>query len=133
MAGDHVRIVNEDRPDVHCHEKGEVEVLLDGEEVREDVVGEGLEVPVDRVECVSGEGSGYNPSVVWLVDVLVDEWVVFPPVDPVDAVVGEKKEPEESHLNPNEGKRKQCESMHVQWDRKEEPSPAVFVNVVIQL
>ena len=100
MAGDHVRIVNEDRPDVHPHEEGEMEVLLYGEEVGENVIREGLEVPVEWVERVGGEGGGYDPFVVWLVNVLVDAGVVFPPVNPVDAVIGEHEEPgiQISHL-----------------------------------
>ena len=94
VAGDHVRVVNEHRPDVDRDEEDEMEVFLDGEEVGKDVVWQGLEIPVDWVECVGGKRCGYNPFVVWLVDVFVDAGVVFPTVDPVDAVIGEHKEPE---------------------------------------
>lgn len=93
VTGDHIRVVNEHRPDVHPHEEGEVEMLLDGEEVRKDVVREGLEVPVNWMERVGGEGSGYDPFVVWLVNVLVDEGVVFQSVYPVNAVIGEHEKP----------------------------------------
>jgi len=85
--------VNEHRPNVHTDEEGEVEMFLDGEEVGEDMVGEGLEVPVEWVESVCGEGGGHDPLVVRLVDVLVDTWVVFPSVNPVNAVISEDKEP----------------------------------------
>jgi len=93
MASDHIRIVNEDRPNVHADEKGEVEVFLNGEDVGEDVVGERLEVTVDGVESICGEGGGYDPFVVWLVDVLVDKGVMFQPVNPVNAVIGADEEP----------------------------------------
>jgi len=93
MSGDHIRIVNEHRPDVDSHEEGEVEVFLDGEEVGEDVVGEGLEVSVNGVEGIGGKGSGYDPFVVGLVHVLVDGWVVFPSVNPVNAVIRKHEEP----------------------------------------
>ena len=56
MTGDHIRIVNEHRPDVHPDEESEVEMFLNGEEVGEDVVGERLKVTVDWVEGVRGEG-----------------------------------------------------------------------------
>ena len=93
VAGDHIRIVNENRPYVHADEECEVEVFLNGEDVGKDVVGERLEVTVDWVESVGGEGGGNDPLVVWLVDVLVDEGVVFQSVDPVDAVIGAEEEP----------------------------------------
>ena len=100
MAGDHIRIVNEHRPDVHPHEERKMEVLLNGEEVGEDVVGEGLEVPIEWVECVGCEGGRYDPFVMWLVEVLVDPGVVLPSVNPVNAVVGEQEEPK----SPNDEK-----------------------------
>ena len=96
MSSDHIRIVDENRPDVHAYEQDQVEVFLDGEEVGEDVVGEGLEVAVYWVEGVGSEGGRDDPFVVGLVDVLVDEWVVLPPVNPVNAVIREHKEPDGS-------------------------------------
>ena len=45
------------------------------------------------MEGVCGEGGGYDPLVVWLVDVLVDTWVVLQSMDPVNAVIGEEEEP----------------------------------------
>lgn len=103
VTGDHIRIVNEHRPDVHADEEDEMEVFLYREEVGEDVVGERLEVPVEWVKSVRGEGGGDDPLVVWFVDVFVDEWVVFQSVDPVNAVIGEDKEPNnqvsESEMN----------------------------------
>ena len=93
MTGDHIRIVNKHRPNVYTDEEGQMEMLLDREEVGEDVVREGLEVTVDWVESICGEGGGNDPLVVWLVDVLVDERVVFQSVNPVDAVISEQEEP----------------------------------------
>ena len=40
MTGDHVRVVDKHRPNIHAHEECKVEVFLDREEVREDMVGE---------------------------------------------------------------------------------------------
>lgn len=87
-------------------------MFLHGEDVGEDMVGEGLEVSVNRVECVGGEGGGDDPFVVGLVDVFVYEWVVFPSVDPVYAVIRKHQE---------------------RWDRQEKPHPSMFINTVIQL
>ena len=98
MTGDHIRIVNEHRPDIDADEEREVEMFLDGEEIGEDMVGERLEITVDWVESVRGEGGRYDPFVMGFVDVFVDEWVVLPSVDPVNAVVGEEQEPNHLHL-----------------------------------
>ena len=96
MASDHVRIVNEHRPDVNPHEEGEVEVFLDREEIGKNVVGKRLEVAIEWMERVGCERGGYNPFVVWLMNVLVDAGVVLPSVNPVNAVIGEHEEPRES-------------------------------------
>ena len=58
------------------------------------MVWEGLEVTVDWVESVCGEGSGHDPLVVWLVDVLVDKRMMFQSVNPVNAVIGADEEPD---------------------------------------
>jgi len=94
VTGDHIRIVDEHRPNVHGNEQSKMKMFLNGEDVGEDVVGERLEVAVEWVESVCGEGGGYDPLVVWLVDVFVEERVVFPSMNPVDAVISEEKEPE---------------------------------------
>lgn len=93
VTGNHIRVVNEHRPNVHGDKKGEVEVFLDREDVGEDVIGEGLEVAVDWVESVCGEGCGYDPPVVWFVNVLVDQRVVFPSMNPINAVISANEEP----------------------------------------
>ena len=94
VAGDHIRIVNKHGPNVHTDKECEVEVFLNGEDVGEDMVGERLEVTVDWMESVCGEGGGYDPFVMWLVDVLVDKGVMLQPVDPVYAVIGADEEPD---------------------------------------
>ena len=99
--------MNEHGPDVDSHEEGEVEMFLNGEEVGEDVVGKGLEVSVEWVEGVGGKGGGYDPFVVGLVYVLVDGWVVFPSVDPVNAVVRKHEEPKGRNLNSARNGRRQ--------------------------
>ena len=93
MAGDHIRIVNEYRPHVYADEEREMEMFLDREEVGKDMVGDGLEVPVNWMESVCGERGGDDPLMVWFVDVLVYGWVVFQSMNPVNAVIGEQEEP----------------------------------------
>ena len=113
MTGDHIRIMNEDRPDVYTNEEGEMEMFLNGEEVGKNVIGEGLEVTVDWMESVCGEGSGDNPLMVWLVNILVDAWVVFQSVNPVNAVIGKDEEPK-SIIRVQ--KRSEQFEKHVRWD-----------------
>ena len=60
------------------------------------MVRERLEVTVDWMESVCGEGGGNDPLVVWLMDVLVNAWVVFQSMNPVDAVISEDEEPRNS-------------------------------------
>lgn len=58
-----------------------------------------LKKPVDGVEGVAGEGCGYLPDVVRLVNVSVDAGVMKPAVDPVDCEVSEEQEGENTHRN----------------------------------
>ena len=58
MSGDHVRVVNEDGPAVDDHEEAEVQLTVEGEEVDEEVVRDGLGVSIERVERVRREGGG---------------------------------------------------------------------------
>ena len=57
VAGDHVRVVDENRPKVHEEEQAEVELAVEGEHEDEQVVGHGLEVAVEWVESMRREGS----------------------------------------------------------------------------
>ena len=50
VSGDHVRVVDENRPKVHEEEQAEVELAVEGEHEDEQVVGHGLEVAVEWVE-----------------------------------------------------------------------------------
>ena len=127
MTGDHVRIMDEHRPDVHPHEEGKMEVLLDGEEVGEDVVGEGLEVSVDWVERIGGEGGGYDPFVVWFVNMLVDEGVVFPSVNPVNAVIGEQEEPKSRiHARTRRENAKECTHIGIERMNQIQPCSSIL-------
>ena len=56
VTGDHVRVVDEDGPEVDAEEQAEVELAVEGEHEDEEVVGYGLEVAVKRVESMRGEG-----------------------------------------------------------------------------
>lgn len=56
MAGDHVRVVDEDRPEVDKEEQAEIEPAVEGEDENEKVVWHGLEVAIEWVEGVRGVG-----------------------------------------------------------------------------
>jgi len=80
-------------PELHKHEEAKVGELLEGEDEDEDVVGEGLEPAIKRVEGEGGEGGGNEPGVVGLVDVLVKEGnFVLEAVNPINRGVGEAEE-----------------------------------------
>ncbi|KAM3073416.1 hypothetical protein ACMFMF_006622 [Clarireedia jacksonii] len=85
-------VVDEDGPDLYEGEEAQVGEFLKGEDEGEDVVGERLQEAVDGVECDGGVGSGHNPFVVRLMEGLVDERMVQPPVDEVDPKIGEDEE-----------------------------------------
>ena len=57
VAGNHVRVVDENRPEVHKEEQAEVELAVEREDKDEEVVRHGLEVSVERMECMRREGS----------------------------------------------------------------------------
>lgn len=78
-------VVDQDCPDVDKDEKGDRGKLGQREEEWENVVWKTLSIAIERVESVRGKGSGHDPLVVWLVDVLVDAGMVKSTVDPVDA------------------------------------------------
>ena len=52
VAGDHVRVVDQDRPEVHRDEQPEVQHAVEGEYEDEEMVRDRLEVAVERVERV---------------------------------------------------------------------------------
>ena len=89
-----VSVVDGNGPDVDGNVEQQVGELVHGEEEHVDVVGGALQEAVNGVEGMGGEGRGHLPDVVGLVDVLVDEAVVQPAVDPVDQAVREQDEGE---------------------------------------
>lgn len=86
-----IAVVDRDSPDVDHDVEPEVEQLVHREAEDVDVVGDGLEEAVDRVEGVAGEWRRDLPGVVRLVQ-RVDEPVMQKAVDPVDDAVGEQDE-----------------------------------------
>lgn len=56
MTSDHVRVVDEDSPDVDENEHGEIEVSLHGEKEDEGVIGRSLRASVKRMEGMRREG-----------------------------------------------------------------------------
>jgi len=67
-----------------------------------DVVWNALRITIKRMECMARIGSWHNPLVMWLVEVLVDEWVMKAPVDQVDEAICEcNKERELEEVVPH--------------------------------
>lgn len=110
MTGDHVRIMNEDAPEVDRNKKCEVQVPLNREKEDEQVVRERLSEAIDRVERMGCEWRRYchrvsvndeqrtesertYPLMMRLMQSLVDKRYMEPAVYPIDAEVGEQQEP----------------------------------------
>lgn len=91
-------IVDQNGPNIDKHKERNISQLLKREQEREGVVGDGLSKSIKRVEGMRGKRRGHDPFVVRLVQALVDERVMQPAVDPVDAEVGEHDE--EGELQP---------------------------------
>lgn len=85
-------IVDEDGLEVDEDEEEDVDLFFYGEEEGENVVWQILEIIVDGMESVVGEGSGYNLFVVSFVKVFVDVRVVQVVVNLVDVEVVEDDE-----------------------------------------
>lgn len=56
VSADHVAIVDENCPQLNKDEETEIEVFVQGKDVDEDVVGQGLSVSIHRVESESSPG-----------------------------------------------------------------------------
>lgn len=92
MTGDHVRVMNKDTPEVHKHKKTEIKPSVQREEEDEQMIRHRLQVTIEGMKCVGGEGSWNEPLVMWLVDILVDQWMVQGAMYPINAVVSEDQE-----------------------------------------
>jgi hypothetical protein len=84
--------MNHDSPDVDEDKERNVGKLLQRQNEWEDVVWNGLRKSIKGMEGMRSEGRWHDPLVVWLVEVLVDPWMVKTPVDPVDEEVCEEEE-----------------------------------------
>jgi len=106
--------VNGGGPDVHGNEQSEVEQLVHGENERIDVVRRRLRETINWVERVRSERRAHEPTVVGLVNGTVQDRVVQPAVNPVDAEIRKEKE---------------------EWDGDENPRPTPWVifDLVIKL
>lgn len=92
VADNHVRVVNANGPQIDKDKEAEIGHAMQGEEVGENMVGQGLRVTVEWVESVRSPRGGNDPSMVWLVNVLVHGWPVLDAVYPVDGKVGKPEE-----------------------------------------
>lgn len=92
IVGKILAVVDHDGPEVHEDKKRNISHLLKGENEGEHMVGDRLSEAIKRMEGMARKRGGHDPLVVSLVKMLVDEWVVKPSMDPVDAEVGKDKE-----------------------------------------
>ena len=90
-VGHVLAVVDQDGPEVHEDEQGDVRQLLQREQEGERVLRDGLREAVEPVEGVRGVGGRHDPPVVRLVQRLVDEPVVQAAVDPVDEEVSKEQ------------------------------------------
>lgn len=98
VVGDVLPIVNQDGPEIDKQERSDEKKLVHREEHRVYMVRKRLREPIQRVEGVARVRAGHDPSVMRLVETLVDNRMVQTPVDPVDQKIGEHDE--EGHLHP---------------------------------
>lgn len=95
---DEFAVVNEDRPHVDEDEQTNISHLLKWEDEWEDVVWDTLRKSIKRVESVGRKWCRHNPLMMWLMQRLIDKWVVQTAVNEVDEEVGEEEE--ERKLEP---------------------------------
>jgi len=88
-------IVNQNRPHINEDEEKHIRELLQREQERKHVVRDALTKPINRVERVGSVRRRHDPFVVRLVQVLVNQGMVQPAVDPVDEQVREQDEERE--------------------------------------
>jgi len=74
MIGDHIGVVDENRPTVHKYEEAKVEVALEGEQEDVEMVGDRLGKAIHEVECMGSVGRRNDPFMMRLVEMLVQEW-----------------------------------------------------------
>lgn len=85
-------VVDQNRPHIDEDEQSDISDLLEREDEWEDVVWDRLRKAVKWVESVRRKRCRHNPLVVWLMQLLVNGWVVKTAVDPIDEEVGEDEE-----------------------------------------
>jgi len=111
MIGDHVRVVDEDCPEVDEDEEDEVEVALEREDEDEEVIWDGLGIPIHRVEGMRSERCRNDPLVMRFMESPIEERQMEPSMDPVNAIVGKQQ---------------------IKWYAEEEVRPAIFVRSIVQ-
>mgnify|MGYP002213055848 CR=1 FL=1 len=82
LGGD--TIMNEDCPDVDKDEHAKVHVRIHGHNEDEGVVWQALHPSVNGMKCMRRKWCRRQPSVVWLMDALVEYWMVQRSVYKVD-------------------------------------------------
>ena len=95
---DEFSVVDKDGPHIDENKESNVRHLLEGEDEWEDVVWDGLSEAVEWVESMRRKWSRHNPLMMWLMERLIDQWVVQAAVNEVDEKVGEEEE--EGELKP---------------------------------
>lgn len=91
-VGDVLAIMDEDCPQIDEDEEGDVSKLLEWEDKWKDVIGKGLRKAVQGMKGMRGKGRRHDPSMMWLVQTLVDGRKVETTMDPIYEEVGKKDE-----------------------------------------
>lgn len=79
-------------PKVNKSEHEEIQVLVHGNHKDIQVVGKRLEEAIKGIESMRSKGSRNNPFVMELVKMLVDQRMVHPTMEPVDATISKEQE-----------------------------------------
>jgi hypothetical protein len=85
-------IMDQYSPNVDEDEEKHVCELLQREDKREHVIWDRLREPVYWVKCMRRVWCWHNPFVMWLVQTLVERWMMQAAMDPVDEVICEEDE-----------------------------------------
>lgn len=89
---DILSVMNHHRPNVNEYEENDVCKLLQREDEGKNMIWYRLRKAIHGMEGMRSIWSWHDPLVVWLMYMLIDQRVVFSPMDPVDEKIGEGDE-----------------------------------------
>ena len=80
-------LTNYDCPDINEHEESNICKFLQWEQECEYMVRDALCKTIQRVKSVTGVWGGHNPLVMRFMEYLVNQWMMQPSMDPIDAEI----------------------------------------------